>query len=59
MPIVAETIINLKFSVGLIIPVLYRTNKEAKVPMVSPTACITIPGNWSSKIAEIAPKNKP
>ena len=27
--------------------------------MVSPTACITIPGNWSSKIAEIAPKNNP
>lgn len=38
IPIVAETIISLKFSVGFITPVLYKTNKEAKVPKVKPTA---------------------
>ena len=48
-----------KFSVGLTMPVLYRNSNDASVPKVSPTACITMPGYWASKIAEIAPRNKP
>ena len=59
IPIVAETIINLKFSVGLIIPSLYNIKRDANVPKVKPVAWMTIPGYWASKIADIPPSNRP
>ena len=59
MPPVAATTPSLKFSVALISPLRYAINKAASVPKVSPTACITMPGNFISNIADTAPMNSP
>ena len=51
--------INKKFLSGFIIPVLYANSSPNIVAKVNVTACIVIPPNCDSYIADIPPNAKP
>jgi hypothetical protein len=63
MPIVAEMITDLNFSVAFIILKLYNKNIENATAKVNPTDCIIKPGfvllNALLNIADIAPRKNP
>ena len=51
--------INIKFLSGFMIPVLYAKSNPNIVAKVNVTACMVIPPNCDSYIAEIPPSAKP
>ena len=53
IPPVAANIPSLKFSVGLITPVLYTRSKAARIPNVKKIAWLAIPGYCVSNILDI------
>ena len=59
MASVAATTTDLNCSVTFTILNLYNPKQTANVTNVAPTAWITIPGYFASKIAEIPPINNP
>ena len=56
---VAAKMPSLKFSLGRMIPVEYAASSAARVPKVSATALMTIPGYRISNIREMPPRRSP